>query len=87
MRLYLWTDPQESDRILLTARLTDPDDVAGQRTFSGVALSADPPQTGSEEHTAVDIPSEIIEPFRVRPGRYLVPPSVVRAYQALRERH
>jgi hypothetical protein len=47
MRLYLWTDPQESDRILLTARITDPDDVAGRRTFSGVALSADPPPTGS----------------------------------------
>ena len=85
MRLYHWADPQDSDRMLLTARIADQDDAAGRRTFTGVPLSADPPPPGSEEHTAVDIPSEIIEPFRVRPGRYLVPASVVRAYQALRE--
>jgi hypothetical protein len=86
MRLYPWTDPQDSDRMLLTARIANPDEAAGRRTFTGVPLSADPPPNGGEEHTAVDIPSEIIEPFRVRPGRYLVPPSVVRAYQALHER-
>jgi len=83
VRLYHWSDPQDLDRMLLTARVVDAE--GSRRTFTGVPLSADPPHAGVEGHAAVDIPREIVEPFRVRAGRYLVPASVVRAYQTLRE--
>lgn len=85
MRLYHWSDPEDLDRMLLTARIDDPQAEGGRRTFTGVPLAADPPRAGVEGHAEVDIPREIVEPFRVRTGRYLVPASVVRAYQTLRE--
>ena len=84
MRLYHWSDPEDLDRMLLTARVVDPEAEGGRRTFTGVPLSADPPRAGVAG-AEVDIPREIVEPFRVRTGRYLVPASVVRAYQTLRE--
>ena len=82
MRLYHWFDPQ--DRILLTARIADPAGSGDRRTLTGVPLSVDPPHAG-DQAPAIDIPREIVEPFRIRSGRYLVPASVVRAYQRLRE--
>jgi hypothetical protein len=85
VRLYHWSDPEDLDRMLLTARFVDPEAEGGRRTFTGVPLSADPPHADVDGHAEVDIPREIVEPFRVRTGRYLVPASVVRAYQTLRE--
>ena len=49
-------------------------------------LSVEPPTASPAAYSSVDIPREIVEPFRVRAGRYLVPASVVRAYKALREK-
>jgi len=70
----------------MTARVLDPDAGGTRRTFTGVPLSVEPPTAGSAAYSSVDIPREIVEPFRVRAGRYLVPASVVRAYKALRQK-
>ena len=86
MRLYHWSDPEDMDRTLMTARVLDPDAGGTRRTFTGVPLSVEPPTAGSAAYASVDIPREIVEPFRVRAGRYLVPASVVRAYKALRQK-
>ncbi len=86
MRLYHWSDPEDMDRMLLTAQVIDPDANGVRRTFTGVPLSVEPPAASPAAYASVDIPREIVEPFRVRAGRYLVPASVVRAYKALRDK-
>lgn len=82
MLLYPWTDAQEDDRLIVAARLIglDADDVG--RTFVGVPLTSDPLTTDGASTAVVDIPRAVVEPFRVRAGCYLVPASVVRAYEA-----
>ncbi len=85
MRLYHWSDRQEMERMPTRAHHPGSCGESSGRTFTVVLLSVDPPRAVPETATEVAIPRGIVEPFRVREGRYLVPASVVRAYRALRE--
>ena len=82
MRLYHWSPMHEADgrddAIHESVALHD----VG-RQWTGVPLSSQAPKPGAGLVVVLDIPHDIVEPFEVAPGRYLVPASVIRPYPAV----
>jgi hypothetical protein len=75
--------------------MNEADDVAGAglhesvarhttgRDWTGVPLTASVPDPGVGLLVIVQIPSDVVRPFRVAEGRYVVPPGVLRPYPAV----
>jgi hypothetical protein len=57
--------------------------LATGRDWTGVPLAASAPDPGVGLLVIVEIPSDVVRPFQVAEGRYVVPSGVLRPYPAV----
>lgn len=82
MRLYHWPAAPAAHRSTRPIRVAAaPMRAERHPGFVGIPMAERPPRA-ADRYVSVDIPRRVAEPFRVEDGRYLLPASVVLAYQA-----
>ena len=82
MRLYHWSPMQEGDAQDETIHESIALHDTG-RQWTGVPLSAEAPEPGAGLVVILDVPRDIVGPFEVAPGRFVVPVGVIRPYPAV----
>ena len=83
MRLYHWSPMAEADDLDGSGLHESIARHDTGRTWTGVPLVAEAPDAGAGLVVIVDIPDDVVRPFEVAEGRYIVPAAVVRPYPAV----
>jgi hypothetical protein len=83
MRLYHWSPMREADDLDASGLHESIARHDTGHTWTGVPLAAEAPDAGPGLVFVVDIPDDVVQPFEVADGRYVVPAAVVRPYPAV----
>lgn len=83
MRLYHWSPMSEADDLNGPGLHESVARHETGRVWTGVPLSSEAPDPGVGLLYVLEIPDDVVGPFEVADGRYMVPAAVVRPYPAV----